>query len=339
MNFDYLRLFFAVTVMTFHIGYDELQWRPLWTSEMAVLGFFCISGFLITQSFLRDPDLGRYAVKRFARIYPPIMITVVILVGAGLALSLGQPFVRGASALLFFQDWLPLTANGYAIYGHGAFWTLVIELQFYVAVPMIIWCWRRWPLRTVTVLLIVAIVAHYYRRFMPVDPAMLAYRQSIFTVAHYFVAGMLAAIYVPKIAETRWFWVALIAPSVALYAYLQLHGDQILTHLMPIALMAIIIGLARLSAFAGRAAPWGDISYGVYIYHFPVMTIFGQVGAGGQRLSIMLVTVGLSLASWHLIEKPIISLARGNHQTGRSTQPRMPSRRSSPENVPLEKVI
>src|SRR4051812_7074508 len=124
MNFDYLRLLLAMTVMLVHLKVMPNGW-PLWNSEVAVLAFFCISGFLITQSYMRSASLEEYFKKRVCRIYPPIVVVVVMLSAVGLLTGAGQPFFRGLTGLLLFQDWLVLADEGtkQGVYGHGAFWS------------------------------------------------------------------------------------------------------------------------------------------------------------------------------------------------------------------------
>ena len=325
MNFDYLRLFLAVTVMTGHVGLPFLQLGPLWNNEMAVLGFFCISGFLIAQSFLRSDDIGSYVKNRFARIYPPIAAVVVIMTGFGLVMipvgaqGFDQAYFRSVFSLALFQDWLVLAGEGHKIFAHGAFWTLVVEAQFYIALPFAIVAWRKWPVRTLAALIAVYFASHFSRRYMENDILLLAFRDNLFTVAHFFIAGMIAAMYGKKVFASRWFWPVIVPASAIIYAFLQLRGNQYVTHLMPFAIMAMIYAIASLSGRFGnrRDAKWGDISYGVYIYHFPVLFILGQLDPFTDinlqtPNKIAAVTVLISFASWWWLERPILQAAKGS---------------------------
>jgi peptidoglycan/LPS O-acetylase OafA/YrhL len=317
MNFDYLRLFLAVTVMCGHLIYPALQFMPVWHNELAVLFFFCISGYLIAQSFMRDGNILRYVRNRVARIYPPIVVTVVALITFGLATGEGQAFIHGAFALLLLQDWYSLTKAGEPLYAHGAFWTIIIEVQFYVTLPLALILLRKRPRLTLALLAVLYIAAHFARQFLYVEaaeigyrPQLLAFRDNLFTVSHFFIAGMLVALYAPKITDSLWFWIAILPLSIWLFIRIQVRGDEYLTYLTPLAMAMMVVAVARLCGFLGRTAPWGDISYGIYIYHFPVLTILAlyEITDGWTAVAV---TVVAAFASWHLVEKRILRRAKG----------------------------
>jgi len=319
MNFDYLRLFFAVTVMTAHAGDEILQFGQLWKSEMALIGFFCISGYLITNSFLEDRNIGSYAKKRFARIYPPIAAVVVVMMGFGLLMDFDQTYMRVVFSMALFQDWLVLFLDNQRIFAHGAFWTLVVEAQFYLALPFVIVAWRKWPRRTLALLVVLHFASHFSRRYLASDLLLSAFRDNLFTFAHFFIAGVVAAIYCRKITDKHWFWWAIVPASMAVYGVVQLHGDNYLTHLMPIAIMAMILAVASLLGriTKRKSAYWGDISYGIYLYHFPVIFILKNIGVRygifvATPINIMVVTTAVSFASWWLLEKPILNLVKSS---------------------------
>jgi peptidoglycan/LPS O-acetylase OafA/YrhL len=67
-----------------------------------------------------------------------------------------------------------------------------------------------------------------------------------------------------------------------------------------------------------------DISYGVYLYHMPVVNLLLALGVGGAAWSLsvaMGATVSLALFSWFVVEKPALRLKRHalyTHTTGHS---------------------
>ena len=270
MNFDYLRLFLATTVMTGHVGIASLQIGSVWNSRWAVYFFFAISGYLIAQSFLASSSVSRYAEKRFRRIYPPIVAMVVVLLVFGLFMGLGGDYARSVAGLLWFQDWLVLAAEGKPIFAHGAFWTLVVEAQFYIALPALLIFWRSMP--KLGIAAIVAVYALAFALQIPEQGKILdmAFRNNLLTVAHYFLAGTLAALLAPNAVEKRWFWLGALPGAIAVFML----PDGVYT---PLAVIVLVLAVGRASylvtAFlpSPDKAPWGDISYGVYLYHFPVL--------------------------------------------------------------------
>jgi peptidoglycan/LPS O-acetylase OafA/YrhL len=86
--------------------------------------------------------------------------------------------------------------------------------------------------------------------------------------------------------------------------------------LKPLALAVIVVYLGCVAKSAGNFGKYGDMSYGVYIYHCTVMQIFVTLGLFGNSPMIILgviilIVLALSLLSWHYIEKPF--LARSSH--------------------------
>ncbi len=81
----------------------------------------------------------------------------------------------------------------------------------------------------------------------------------------------------------------------------------------------VVLGLGALpSALGKRVAAMGDISYGVYLWAFPIQQIviahlLGLVVFWSSMLLASIVTTALALASWHFIERPALRLrTRGN---------------------------
>jgi peptidoglycan/LPS O-acetylase OafA/YrhL len=83
-DFDVLRLAAAFMVLASHAFPLSGHREPgvLETTDtvgfVGVLVFFSISGFLVTQSWLSDPHLGRYAIKRLLRIIPGLLVSLIL---------------------------------------------------------------------------------------------------------------------------------------------------------------------------------------------------------------------------------------------------------------------
>jgi peptidoglycan/LPS O-acetylase OafA/YrhL len=209
---------------------------------------------------------------------------------------------------------LAVYGTGQQIYAHGAFWTLVVEAQFYVVLPLAIAFWRGKPMVAVAAFIATMIAAHYLRRFIPSEVAALAWRDNVFTLAHFFIGGMLFALYGDRLLKRPIiFWLLCVPFTVGLFLFLQLRGNQYLTHLMPIVLTILILATTSVSGRLGKKAPWGDLSYGIYLYHFPALTVAqitdARLGTTTSNLTVMAATIAASFVSWHLIEQPSIRWA------------------------------
>src|SRR4051812_30131125 len=80
-NFDFIRFILAFTVILAHIidlsQHSSLLFlRPFFDSNIAVTGFFIISGFLISKSYISTNNVKQYFIKRANRLIPGYFFTV-----------------------------------------------------------------------------------------------------------------------------------------------------------------------------------------------------------------------------------------------------------------------
>ena len=128
----------------------------------------------------------------------------------------------------------------------------------------------------------------------------------------YFAAGALCYYHLPALRR-RW------TAAIALGAGGMLIGSTwpvLKIVIEPAALALVVVFLAFGVRHLGNFARYGDLSYGVYIIHVPVLQtlvaagLFERSAFGALALAIALV-LALAFASWHLVEKPF--LQRGSH--------------------------
>jgi peptidoglycan/LPS O-acetylase OafA/YrhL len=245
--------------------------------------FFALSGYLITQMLLKAPKLDwatiwRFLVRRFFRVYPPMLVAVGITVGLSWWTNNGllDTMLATLPELLTFGgntsgEWLGM--------GIGVLWTLQVEFMFYLCLPLIMLVVGRGKV-FVAALCFIAVYATLSRAF----PELLIYFPSRMRQAlpwfDTLIFGSLVAVAesrLPKAAipEKLYFWA-----SRAIFAGLLLvvlfvanddrgfawHGEA----LIAAALTAIWIYLQR----QVRAEPnfpivaWvGRISYALYLFH------------------------------------------------------------------------
>jgi peptidoglycan/LPS O-acetylase OafA/YrhL len=153
-NFDLLRLIAAIQVMAYHAISNRsttLNIPPHWIETFlaffpGVPIFFTISGFLLTLSYDRNPEILSYWRNRILRIYPALFVcfavTLIILCFMGFlnSIVLYNPrfylwIVAQLSIVQFYNPDFLQYGNGIV---NGSLWTISIELQFYLLLPFIL---------------------------------------------------------------------------------------------------------------------------------------------------------------------------------------------------------
>jgi peptidoglycan/LPS O-acetylase OafA/YrhL len=329
-NFDLLRLIFASCVLVSHAY--ELSRHPslhglslFFSAEAGVKAFFVASGYLVVMSFENSASLREYAGKRARRIYPAYFTVVVLAALAGLAISdepagtLLAGVGRYLAANLAFLNFLAPTIPGIFVGNtwqevNGALWTLKVEVMFYAAVPFIVWTYRRLGvIPTLTALYALSVL---YTGVLGVlaqgsERGVWAQLQrQLPGQLTYFIAG--TALYVYREALPRR-WPLLLGVAAGLYvAQRLLHAPLAAAMLEPVWLAIVVVYAAYGLRFLGNFARYGDLSYGIYIFHLPI--IQAAVAAGLFAFQPWLAfalcataTVLAALLSWHLVEKPFLT--------------------------------
>jgi peptidoglycan/LPS O-acetylase OafA/YrhL len=326
-NFDLLRMLFALIVVVFHTGVltqaPQLAWMEHFSApHFAVQGFFFVSGFLVTMSYEKSSSLRSYAEKRFLRIAPAY---IFLILGAALffsALSTLPLREYFASYELRRYVFFNLILSNFAqpslpgVFAHnsdqavdGALWTIKIEVAFYCIVPILVWLARRLG-RAPTYLSVFALSLAWR-----VGLAMLAARTGSHFLGKlaiqipgqiaFFVTGALAYYRTEEGKPPPPWWVAVV--GVAGY---QIAPTTLLHQLLaPFCTAAIVYWAAiRLPRLIADVNKYGDASYGMYLYHWPIIQVLIWLGvfAWSPIAGACLVILGdtaFSYFSWHFVEK------------------------------------
>lgn len=341
-NFDFLRFLFAAIVIFSHsfalcgVGKSEplsvLSGGQTYTAEIAVDGFFVISGFLITASWLRRPKWSEYLQKRVLRIYPGFLVVCLLcafLVGPIGAVSphvyfhqfQSGPFLRHLVLLdkltlppTFSQNFVPNEVN-------GSLWTIKIEFEFYLMTALLgtFGLFRR---RVLVLAFAAACLLLETALSLPgISVSLPDTLTSHLRFLNYFLAGMVCFLYRDKISFGAW--------GAAAAALVLAVGTA--THALGAVMALPVVYLILAAAFSPavrlhRFAQTQDISYGLYLYAWPIQQLLVQhFDALHSPWSLFLIALPLTALaatlSWHLIEKPCLrfkpnSLSRG----GRAVQ-------------------
>lgn len=296
MNFDLMRLIAALLVVVSHTfplsGQPPLTIRGV--EDLGALGvsiFFVISGYLVTASYERDPK--SYLLKRILRIEPGLIVSLVVTVIllSFVTTAAASEYWREAglyvlrNALLYPATYdLPGVFQDAPMAGvvNGVLWTLRLEFTFYLVLMLV-----RANLKAV--LALAAACAALWLALAFTTPGWADERVTRigFLVGRngfLFFAG--AALWLTRAKIPMW----LGGLSAVAFPFAG-----------PLVLPAAVIGLSR----PGRLP--ADLSYGVYIYAFPIQQ---QLAIAGKLnvVTAVLAVLPFAAASWFLVEKPAMRL-------------------------------
>ncbi len=342
-NFDALRLLAAASVIFSHSfliaeGTQKHEWLIRLTGNQSILGlcgvfvFFAISGFLITQSFEQTADPLRFLAKRALRIFPGLFVAsliaafvlapIVTTLEPRVFFSLPEPyrFVIGNTLLYQVVHELPgvmFVNNAAGLEVNGSMWTLRPEFIMYLMVLGL----GVTRLLTLPVALLLLALGIACLSFDALD-----FLGGWGWMLGFFAAGMVLY----KLRATRIFdgRVALVALA-GLVLSVQLRQFIPLFPLFGCYLALWLALTPRLPVIP--AARFGDLSYGLYIYGWPVeeavIWCLGGRALWWQVFAIALpVTASLAFLSWHLVERPALRLKPGSRRRPSLPAPSAPQR-------------
>ncbi len=336
---DGLRGLAALGVLTLHVWMftvqDEHSPRELVSLVMGelrlgVVLFFVLSGFLLAGPWIASaldgrspPRLGRFAVRRAARILPAYWVAMI---GAFLLLrGSGHDYEVAGSQLPLFAVFGQNYVAGAAGKLDPPMWSLAVEVSFYAVLPVVGWLLVRAARRAPMLLACAGLVA--LGLAWSAAGALLAWPDTAMatlpTFLPVFACGMAAAALAHGRAPARPAWAALLVGGTALIvanAVWHHQGTGLPGHVVrdlpaAIGFAAVVAAVAARPPAILSSQPLrqlGTISYGLYLWHLPVLLWLRFVGlmphAGflGPWVVVTLASVLAAVASWVLVERPVI---------------------------------
>ncbi|MFI3222010.1 MAG: acyltransferase [Methylococcaceae bacterium] len=323
-NFDGVRMVLALIVVFAHLAAltqvsDFEYFEVIFDSNFAVKGFFAISGFLVTKSYLSSHNTLEYAEKRFRRIYPAYAAAIALCLFIGLIATTlnASDFLKSPQTLKyalanltflnFIQPTLPLvfeTNPAQAI--NGALWTIKVEVMLYFCIPALIYFFKRLGSNTTTLAVFFLSVAWvYFFTFQYIGSKGEEIARQFPGQLSYFALGAFFAVNEKMLRNIR--MIALVSLTVLFIT------NNPLAKLVidPIAYSSIVICLSTSASKSLNLEKYGDISYGIYFYHFPIIQLLIFEGAFEASVWIgfsatFVITLITALASWHFIEKKLL---------------------------------
>lgn len=333
-NFDAIRLGAAVLVLFGHAY--SLAGAPAdpvsellglgYIGTLAVSVFFVLSGFLITRSVERSTFLS-YLAARALRILPALILVTML-----------EAWVLGPIFFEFDVPWYlktlaPAHMKNVLVFGldpwiagvfqhnpvpfvNGSLWTLPTETLFYLLLPflLLLFAKRRW---TILLLWIAFVAAEPAAAAVGLNKAglgdILLNSMRVFPtiqMAGFFLAGVTAWLYRDRVP---WDWGMFLAVIALLFAARGGVASPVLVKLcLPYAVLFVGLGSGIGSRLKDRI---GDLSYGTYLFGFPVLNSIIELGRQSLAPSLVFgvalpATLLLAALSWWFVEMPALRLRR-----------------------------
>lgn len=285
----------------------------------AVAGFFSISGYLIAGSRLRL-RFGDYLLRRALRIFPGFWVCLVIVAFgfASLSVALDAPgswSVGDALQYVAANFGLKMRAynvgttiwqNPYPLAWDGSLWTLFFEFGAYLVIGALLGnsVVRRWPSVSMALLLVITTIGYYLSADFHINSG---YVRNGLDLGTFFVAGVLLYSVRLRLPRSR----TLLVLAVGVLVAIGTCDVPRLLVALPFAYILLYLG----STLPTRIGSKNDVSYGVYVYAFPVQQLLAarHVQREGKlvfMLAALVLTLPLAWLSWLLVERPAMKLRR-----------------------------
>ena len=287
----------------------------VWIGELAVNGFFALSGFLVTGSLIKRGSID-YLISRVLRIYPALLVCVFVSV-----LLMG-PLVSKLAVPDYFAEertWMYL-CNAFGVFPmkwdlpgvftenvrpavNGSLWTLTVEVRCYLLL-FIIGLSGLLHYGAVANLALVAIFVFALYHFQ--DLPLIGIREKWSRPGGYFLLGVFLWLNRDMLPiDGR------IATGTAIIMFSSF-GQPWFDWVFAPCFVYILIFLAYGPRYLNVDERVGDISYGIYIYAWPVQQLIILMIPGiHPYIHFVLAsaaTIPIALASWRYIERPSLRL-------------------------------
>ena len=342
-NFNFIRLFAAAQVVHYHlISIFGLEITKFHALLLKVFGFFpgvpiffFISGFLISKSWEEKKSLKVYGIKRLARIEPALFCSIIFAVGLTyisgyLSTPPNIPNLKDLVSLILskatiFQFYNPdfLRHYGDGVL-NGSLWTITVELQFYFLIPILYGLLKlddNSTKKLVVLILLFMGINEVYDHFHDIYHANILVKLFGVSFAPWifmFLTGIFFQkhfIYFHRLLAGKFLYLlATYLCFSTLGLYLNLDFGNSLNSLAFLLLCCLIFSAAYSKPkLAKNIIGDIDISYGLYLYHMPIINYFLylQIEKSYTNAALLCLTfLGISLASWLAVEKPALNHAK-----------------------------
>lgn len=332
-NFDLFRIIASCMVIYGHayvlspqIGKHDIISRFIssdYSGSLAVKIFFFLSGLLVTNSLINNDNLIRFALSRFFRIWPALIVSSIItsiFIGPLLtALSIQDYFsqkevftyILNISRLNIIYN-LPgvFTHNAYANAVNGSLWTIPFEVLAYA----VLFCFSAIGLikknKICSILFFLIIVEPFFSSkyiFSWVSTA-----SEVNFILPCFAFGSILALNKENIEIN-------LSKCLGLLILAYIFRANLYSIYLLYAFVFIFILYLSSTSILLKLKPKADISYGIYLYGFVVQQTISQYflskGVLYNQIFSLIISIIFGFLSWHLCEKYFIKIGNSLSKT------------------------
>lgn len=329
-NFHLIRLVAALMVIIGHAySITGLPGMPIVLGmgihTLGVKIFFVTSGYLIVESYLRDPNFFRFMLRRILRLFPGLVLVVlfstVVLGPFATSLNLAEYFsntflyIYLGNIALYINFSLPgvFENNPIKFAVNGSLWTLPVEFFCYVLLGIFLYVIHIKYLPYILILISIALISWLY--FLDHrEPQKLFvfyatdWKSGSRLIVYFLIGSVIRLFSIGEKITTQHF-------IIVLMIFLSIPNAFFINNLAPL----LLLPLGTFSfAFSKPISGWlngQDISYGIYLWAFPMgQLLLDKQIATTPIFSIILTTLlilPIAYLSWQLVEKPALRLKPG----------------------------
>jgi peptidoglycan/LPS O-acetylase OafA/YrhL len=334
-NFGFLRLFFASLVIVSHSPeiIDQNRSREILTNifgtisfgELAVDSFFLISGYLILKSFYSTSSVKSYFTKRILRIYPGFIVASLFCI------LIVTPLAGGLSLLLnlHLTDWLITVTkllildspnvNGLLLGNepfalNGAMWSIWLEFLCYISIPVFFILGlhkkRFYIAVTITIASLFLFLLITHKDIWLPYPL----RISAFLSTRLLTAFLIGGAFYHFRDRVIWNKNLSLASFVLLIVCLNFEYAAELGYFIFGGYLLFNFALNYKNKTLNQIGTKNDISYGVYLYAWPIQMLIVQhypsISPTMMTLATMACVAVLGYLSWIYVEQPFMKIKK-----------------------------
>jgi peptidoglycan/LPS O-acetylase OafA/YrhL len=337
-NFDFIRLTAAFMVLIGHafiiMGKQSPTFLGIEISVFGVMIFFSISGYLVSESWIRDPSVMRYMARRSLRIFPALVAVILLstfLLGPVFTTLSHHDYFTNRQTYTYLENIFLVTQrslpevfknNPQSLRVNDSLWTLPIELLMYLFLPVLTFLHgQKNALIFAALTIFISLIFTFY--LPTIGGGEITQNSSIYLVeliifevakvSMFFMAGVFIRYVFMTLKPPLVLATSLFFSTIGMY------------YLADINLYLLYVSLAFSLPFFINAlgeSPKvrlpslnrvGDLSYGIYLYAFPIQQIIahffiGKISVFTAIVIAVIPTACFAYVSWHLLEKKALIL-------------------------------